>query len=162
MGAPYRRAEHNDVENWWTCTACGAEGVLEDRHEDAVLTKEGDAKMGCSWAYKLELAAVRPGSPADACGIGKYIGWRLAAVNGRPVSTLQDVSEAAAAATSLTLLFNLPRHVTCPMCCASRTPTCPECRTPLGPSGRCIVQTCSRCPPPNPANAGQVDGCLVQ
>eukprot|EP00662_Eupelagonemidae_sp_cell21_P007732 gene7732-46114_t len=78
--------------------------AARDGDRNAVLTKRPHDAMGLSWVDHTLLERVEPWSPADAGGLGRFVGRRVTHVNGRPVQRLSDI-EPAHGATTVRFVF---------------------------------------------------------
>ncbi|KAJ9463169.1 hypothetical protein DIPPA_30770 [Diplonema papillatum] len=151
------------AENTWTCAQCGAAGFVADRAEDVAVHKNKSDKLGIVWESRGSLVVkdVKDGGAAAAFGVARYKGWTLAAVNSVDVNEVQQVNDAAVAASSVTLAFRQRRNLTCPSCHASSRKLCSACGAALS-SDHCINISCPMRKPNNPDSFQQVDSCCLQ
>eukprot|EP01064_Diplonema_japonicum_P009887 TRINITY_DN17305_c0_g1_i1.p1 TRINITY_DN17305_c0_g1~~TRINITY_DN17305_c0_g1_i1.p1 ORF type:complete len:370 (+),score=75.30 TRINITY_DN17305_c0_g1_i1:53-1162(+) len=64
----------------------------------------GEQDLGCLLS-EMVLRGVRASSPAERCGVGKFIGMRLTQVDGQPVWSREMAARALSANSSITLTF---------------------------------------------------------
>eukprot|EP01065_Artemidia_motanka_P050057 TRINITY_DN8484_c0_g1_i2.p1 TRINITY_DN8484_c0_g1~~TRINITY_DN8484_c0_g1_i2.p1 ORF type:complete len:868 (+),score=330.03 TRINITY_DN8484_c0_g1_i2:88-2604(+) len=98
------------------CPMCGEERPADDGPwegdeaggedpDTVVVEKLADEAMGLAWEDDTRITWVVGSSPADRCGLSRFIGRRVTHINGRPVTHFEGLKQLIADQTSVRFRF---------------------------------------------------------
>eukprot|EP00755_Sulcionema_specki_P014321 Sspe_Gene.9197::Locus_3100_Transcript_2_2_Confidence_0.286_Length_3271::g.9197::m.9197/K05857/PLCD; phosphatidylinositol phospholipase C, delta len=92
-------------EGVWHFGADLRESFCVAKAQDVLFPEIEGSSLGLEWGAGLTVASVVPGSAAARCGAEEYVGWTLVAVDGRPVLTTAQLTEALQGVRRASLRF---------------------------------------------------------